>query len=138
MRSTHPLARRVAITGKAARDETFVVYATNRADDAHSHLRMVRRFLGQEPRALHYVPNTLAELTLVAAGMGMALIPASFEAFKIPNIAYRPVADFPDSYGLILVTRRNETSPAVQRFIEIARNSGRRQTSEKKTRRSKH
>jgi DNA-binding transcriptional LysR family regulator len=122
MRSTHPLARRAAITGKAARGETFVVYAAHAADDGH--LRVLRRFLGQEPRALHHVPNTLAVLTLAAAGLGIALIPASLETFKIPNIAYRPVVDFPDSYGLILVSRRNETSPAVERFIEIARNPG--------------
>jgi DNA-binding transcriptional LysR family regulator len=136
MRSIHPLARRVAVAGKAARDETFVVYARHRADDGH--LRVLRRFLGQEPRALHHVPNTLAVLTLAAAGMGVALIPASLKTFKIPNIAYRPTVDFPDRYGLILLSRRNETSPAVQRFIELARNSKGRQTSEKKTRRPKH
>jgi DNA-binding transcriptional LysR family regulator len=120
MRSTHSLARRVAIRGKAARDETFIVYAKHHADDGH--LRVLRRFLGQDPRALHHVPNTLAVLTLAAAGMGVALIPASLENFKIPHIAYRSTVEFPDSYDLILVSRRNETSPAVRRFIENARN----------------
>jgi DNA-binding transcriptional LysR family regulator len=135
MHSAHPLTRRGAITGMATRAETFIVYAAHAADDGH--LRVLRRFLGQEPRAVHRVPNTLAVLTLAAAGMGLTLVPASLETLKIPDIAYRPVLDFPVSYELILVSRRNETSPAVQRFVEIARNSRERRASEKKTRRTK-
>jgi hypothetical protein len=48
-------------------------------------------------------------------------VPASLETVNIPNIAYRPLADFPVSSDLVLVSRRNEPSPAVRRFIEIAR-----------------
>jgi DNA-binding transcriptional LysR family regulator len=80
--------------------------------------------LGQEPRVLHHVPDTLTVLTLAAAGVGLALIPASLETINIPNIAYRPLADFPVRSDLVLVSRRNEPSPAVRRFIEIARAPG--------------
>jgi DNA-binding transcriptional LysR family regulator len=66
----------------------------------------------------------MAASTFAAAGMGLALIPASLEIVNIPNIAYRPLADFPARFDLVLVSRRNEPSPAVRRFIEIARASG--------------
>jgi hypothetical protein len=56
--------------------------------------------------------------------MGLALVPGSLETINIPNIAYRPLADFPVRCDLVLVSRRNEPSPAVRRFIEIARTSG--------------
>jgi hypothetical protein len=46
------------------------------------------------------------------------------ETINIPNIAYRPLADFPVRCDLVLVSRRKEPSPAVRRFIEIARSSG--------------
>jgi hypothetical protein len=45
-------------------------------------------------RVLHYVPNTLTVLTLVAGGMALALVPASLETVNLPNIAYRPLTYF--------------------------------------------
>jgi DNA-binding transcriptional LysR family regulator len=122
MRSSHPLAGRAAVSAKALHGEAFVVYAADAADDGH--VRILRQLLGREPRVLHHVPNTLTVLTLAAAGVGLALIPASLETINIPNIAYRPLADFPVRSDLVLVSRRNEPSPAVRHFIEIARAPG--------------
>jgi DNA-binding transcriptional LysR family regulator len=135
LHANHALTHRSAITAMAVRDETFIIYAAHAADDAH--LKVLRRFLGQEPRAVHHVPNTLAVLALAAAGVGLALVPASLETLKIPNIAYRPVLNFPVNYELKLVSRRNETSSAIRHFIEIARKSGDVGHSRKKPRRSK-
>ncbi len=93
MRSSHPLVGRAAVPAKALDGEAFVVYAADAADDGH--VRILRQLLGQEPRVLHHVPNTLTVLTLAAAGVGLALIPASLETINIPNIAYRPLAVAP-------------------------------------------
>jgi DNA-binding transcriptional LysR family regulator len=122
MRSSHPLVGKAAVSGEALRGEVFVVYAAHAADDGM--VRILRQLLGEEPRVLHHVPNTLTVLTLAAAGMGLALVPGYLETLNIPNIAYRPLADFPLRSELVLVSRRNEPSPAVRRFIEIARTSG--------------
>jgi DNA-binding transcriptional LysR family regulator len=122
MGSSHPLVRRAAVSAEALRGEAFVVYAADAADDGL--VRILRQLLKEEPRVLHRVPNTLTVLTLVAAGVGLALVPSSMETINIPNIAYRPLADFPVRCDLVLVSRRAEQSPAVQRFIEIARSSG--------------
>ena len=118
MRSNHPLAGRAAVSVKTLGDEIFIVYAANAADDT------LRKILGQEPRILHRVQNTLTLLTLAAAGMGLALVPASLEIVNIPNIAYRPLADFSGYFDLVLVSRQNEPSPAVRSYIKIARASG--------------
>jgi DNA-binding transcriptional LysR family regulator len=64
------------------------------------------------------VPNTLTVLTLAAPGIGLALVPASLKNINIPNIAYRPLADFAVQSDLILMNRRNEPSPAVRRFAK--------------------
>jgi DNA-binding transcriptional LysR family regulator len=141
MRSNHPLAGRAAVSAKALHGEAFVVYAAHAADDGQ--VRLLRQLLGEEPRVLHHVPNTLTVLTLAAAGMGLALVPGSLETLNIPNVAYRPLADFPVRCDLVLVSRRNEPSPAVRHFIEIARASGggiahRRSVAPRGSRRSNH
>jgi DNA-binding transcriptional LysR family regulator len=122
MRSNHPLAGRAAVSVKTLGDEIFIVYAADAADDAQ--VEILRQLLGQDPRILHRVQNTLTVLTLAAAGMGLALVPASLEIVNIPNIAYRPLADFPGRFDLVLVSRQNEPSPAVRSYIKIARASG--------------
>jgi DNA-binding transcriptional LysR family regulator len=121
MRSNHQLVRLAAVPTEALLNEPFVVYATHPGDDGQ--VRILEHLLGRKPRVLHYVPNTLTVLTLAASGMGLALVPASLETVSIPNIAYRPLADFPVRYELILVSRRDEASPTVRRFVEIARAS---------------
>jgi DNA-binding transcriptional LysR family regulator len=123
MRSSDPLMARAEIPAQALRDAAFVVYAADADDDGM--VRILRRLLRAEPRVLHHVPNTLTVLTLVAAGIGLTLVPASLETVNIPNIAYRPLADFQLRSDLVLMSRPNETSPAVRRFIEIACGSAR-------------
>jgi DNA-binding transcriptional LysR family regulator len=119
MHSSHRLMRKRAISAEDLHGEAFVAYAANADDDGQ--VRLLRQILGEEPRIVHHAPNTVTVLTLAAAGMGLALVPASLEAVKIPNIAYRPLADSSANWELVLVSRRTEPSAAVQRFIEIAR-----------------
>jgi DNA-binding transcriptional LysR family regulator len=119
MHSGHRLMRKRAISAEDLHGEAFVAYAANADDDGQ--VRLLRQILGEEPRIVHHAPNTVTVLTLAAAGMGLALVPASLEAVKIPNIAYRPLADSSANWELVLVSRRTEPSAAVQRFIEIAR-----------------
>ena len=64
----------------------------------------------------------LATLSLVAAGLGVTLIPASMQRIGIDGVAYRAVER---KAGLVaplnLAYRRGETAPAVHRFIALAR-----------------
>ena len=48
-------------------------------------------------------------------------VPGSLQTVNIPNISYRPLANYSVQCDLVLVNRRNEPSAAVRRFIEIAR-----------------
>jgi DNA-binding transcriptional LysR family regulator len=64
----------------------------------------------------------LATLSLVAAGLGVTLIPASMRRMGIEGVAYRPLDR---KAGLIaplnLACRRGENAPAVRRFIALVR-----------------
>jgi DNA-binding transcriptional LysR family regulator len=122
MRSVHPPAGKATLPAEALRGEGFVVYAANAGDDGL--VRILRQLLREEPRVLHHMPNTLTVLTLAAAGVGLALVPGSLASINIPDIEYRPLADFRVRCDLVLMSRRNEPSPAVRRFIEIARTVG--------------
>src|SRR5438270_359308 len=77
---------------------------------------------GYSPRIGQEAPRMLATLSLVAAGFGVTLIPASMQRIGIDGVAYRAVER---KAGLVaplnLAYRRGETAPAACRFIALAR-----------------
>jgi DNA-binding transcriptional LysR family regulator len=121
MTTDHKLAARKVLRANALRDEAFIGYASPTGVDGP--VRVLRQILGKEPRVLHTAPTILALLTFAASGVGLALVPTPFQNMAIPNIAYRPLAHFSGRAELVMVSRQNERSPAVRRFIEIARAS---------------
>ena len=119
MRSNHRLIEKSAISPRDLRGEAFVVYGAHADDQGPD--KLLRQVLGEEPRVLHREQHTLTVLTLAAAGVGLALVPGSLQTVNIPNITYRRLINCSLQCDLVLVSRRNESSPATRRFIEIAR-----------------
>src|ERR1700692_3530192 len=62
MRSNHRLIERSSISPKDLRGEAFVVDAANAADEGP--VKLLRQVLGEEPRLLHHVQNTITVITL--------------------------------------------------------------------------
>jgi DNA-binding transcriptional LysR family regulator len=121
MTPDHKLAGRRVLRANTLCGEAFIVYAAHAGDDGQ--VRLLRQILGKEPRIVHSVPTILTLLALTASGVGLALVPTPFQSMTIANIAYRPLAHFSGRAELVMVSRRNERSPAVRRFIETARAS---------------
>ncbi|MDR3438758.1 LysR substrate-binding domain-containing protein [Telmatospirillum sp.] len=119
MAADNPLSDEASLTSAGLADERFILYAAHGADVGQ--LIVLRQLLGREPRIVHRVANTLTVLTMVAAGLGLALVPGPIGAVGIDNITYRPLADFDLPSELVLLSRASETSCAVKAFVEMAR-----------------
>jgi DNA-binding transcriptional LysR family regulator len=77
---------------------------------------------GFEPHIVAEVEQMLISINLVAAGVGISLVPASIREIRQEGIAYCPVADAPSLIApLTLVYRRGEARPLVTDFIELSR-----------------
>jgi DNA-binding transcriptional LysR family regulator len=78
---------------------------------------------GFEPLIIAEVEQMLTSMNLVAAGVGISLVPASIREIRQEGIAYCPVLDAPSLVApLTLVYRRGEARPIVTDFIELSRN----------------
>ena len=115
----HALAGVTAVPVAALRGEPFILFAAGPRDEAL--LKVIRHALGSEPRIAHRVANTISVIAMVAAGLGVAMLPGSMATIRFPNIQYRPLADFDDPAGLVLLSRMDETAGAVQAYVRIAR-----------------
>ncbi len=60
-------------------------------------------------------------LALVAAGLGVSLAPATFDALKGAGIAYRGLRPAGPVLTTIIAWRREGGSALVQRFLRVAR-----------------
>jgi DNA-binding transcriptional LysR family regulator len=69
-------------------------------------------------------PRILSTLNLVAAGLGVSIVPESLSRLQMDGVHYRPLASEPPLHApLILACRRGEQSAAVQRFIDLVQGS---------------
>lgn len=115
----HPLAASAALAPKSLRKEPFIVYAAHGADVGQ--LDHVRQLLGREPQVAHRAANTLTVLTMVAAGLGVALVPQPLSEVRIAGLTYRPLTGFSQRSDLVLLSRAGETSGAVNAFLTLVR-----------------
>jgi DNA-binding transcriptional LysR family regulator len=58
---------------------------------------------------------------LVGAGLGISLVPGSFQRMKVQGVAYRPLTDASPTIDLIAAWRRDNTSPLLGRIAEEIR-----------------
>jgi DNA-binding transcriptional LysR family regulator len=120
----HPLiaspARPLALGALAG--ETFILYRRPVGPGLHDAIIAACQRAGFSPAIGQEAPRMLATLSLVAAGLGVTLVPDSMRRLRVHGIVYRPLDG---SAGLVaplnLAYRRGESSPAAQRFIALAR-----------------
>lgn len=80
------------------------------------------RRAGFTPRIGQEAPRITSALGLVAAGLGVCLVPASMLRVRMDGVAYRPlVAAEAPVVVLDLAVRRDATSPVLRNFLALAR-----------------
>ena len=116
----HALAalRRVPLARLAG--EPFVLFPRAQAPGFHDLLIRSASVSGAPVRVVQYAPEMLTIIGLVAAGIGISLVPASVAALTLEGVTYRPVAGAPSS-ELVAVTRADDDSQLVRAFVEQAR-----------------
>ena len=118
----HRLAAEPVIEMTDLRTEDFVLYA-----DSHSAVNeAVQRSCkeaGFVPRKEHEAPGTSALLALVAAGLGVALVPASVRAVPLAGVVFRDVVDAA-TIELACAWRAESPSPVVHAVLDALEAAG--------------
>ncbi len=122
----HPLARRALVDVSDLSAEMFVIVAPDDASVFHDQVVALCRRAGFVPRVAGRVPDVQAAIALVAAGLGISLVPAAVQAFKRKAVAYRPLRPHTFSVEMGLAWRRDDDSALVQQFRRVARETARR------------
>src|SRR6201996_4374666 len=111
----HPLAGRERVQLSDLRDDPFITYPPQHRSVVYEAVIDACRRAGFFPRTLDEVAETSTLVSFVAAGLGVALVPASVQHLRITGATYLPLAGMTREVELALATRAGETSPHVAR-----------------------
>ncbi len=119
----HPLAVDSApLTLQALARETLIVYpSTPRPSYADQQLSVLRDH-ALEPKAIHEVRELQTALGLVAAQVGVTLVPESVAGLRSQGVVYRRLSGAAASSPIIMSQRLQDNSETTLLFSGIARN----------------
>ncbi|MGI8334789.1 LysR substrate-binding domain-containing protein [Actinomadura scrupuli] len=113
----HPLAglRHVGVTD--LRDADLIVHSADRRSVMYDVVLGLFRDAGVEPRIRHEVGETSTLITLVAGGLGVAVVPEPVTALALEGVVFRPLAQPVVSVDLAIAHRTDRTEPHLARAV---------------------
>lgn len=124
--ANHPLASAdTAVPVTALRDERFINYSDTLSSATHRVVLATCLDAGFAPRTTQAVADTHTLVSLVAAGIGVALVPAATQHFAVTGVEYRQLANRPPSIELAVAWLGElEGRPILANFIRLATGDG--------------
>ncbi|MGH8240118.1 MAG: LysR substrate-binding domain-containing protein, partial [Steroidobacteraceae bacterium] len=104
--------------------ETFILYKRPGGPGLYDTIITACRGAGFSPHVGQEAPRIISTLNLVAAGLGVSLVPESLRRLQMDGVVYRRLADNAQlTAPLILACRRGENAASVQRFIDLVQST---------------
>jgi DNA-binding transcriptional LysR family regulator len=123
--ATRKTARAVSLA--ELRDEGFILVRQPGAPGLYANLLALCEAQGFRPRIAAEVERMVTSLNLVAAGAGIAVVPASMRGLHPHAVVYLPLADgTPLDAPLTLVYRTADAVGPAAHFLKIARDTARK------------
>jgi len=122
----HPLAidPSTPLPLAALATEAFVLYRRRVGLGLYDAILVACREAGFSPQVVQEAPRMTATLSLVAAGLGVSIVPASMQRLRGDGIVYRELSECRSLVApLHLATRVGDTSSVLERFRELVLNA---------------
>ncbi|MCY1504091.1 HTH-type transcriptional regulator BenM [compost metagenome] len=121
LRADHPLVPQSAdgLSIAALAGEPFVFFPRSYGTGLYDNLMELARQAGFTPAIAQEAGEAMTIIGLVAAGMGVSMLPASFRRTRVDGVVYRTLSDPGATTSVWLVRRRDERSPLVQSFVDL-------------------
>lgn len=109
-----------ALAVRALRDEPFVMYPQDSGTGIYDQIMALCRQAGFVPRVVQEVHSATTIMGLVAAGLGVTLVPGSFKSISAHGITYRPLLEKEAKSALWLAHRLDAKSEPEREFLSLA------------------
>jgi DNA-binding transcriptional LysR family regulator len=117
----HPLAARDGVRVADLADADLIVHAADRRSVMYDVVIGLFRDAGLDPHVRHEVGETSTLVTLVAGGLGVAVVPEPVTALALDGVVYRPLVRPATAVELAVAHRSDRTEPHLLRTIDVIR-----------------
>jgi len=118
-------ARPAALPLKRLAHETFILYGPA-GSGLHDATVIACRAAGFSPRIGQEAPRITSALSLVASGLGIAVVPASLQQMRMDGVIYRRLKGAGQPKAILsLASRRGDASAVVRQFVNLVKATSR-------------
>lgn len=121
--ASHPAATRAVFRLKDMRDDTFILFPPTIGPLFDSVVTACRK-AGFEPVLGQAAFHIGSIVTLVAAELGVSIVPSSMRQLHLDGVTFRELTDEVPAIKLAVARRRGDTSLAVRNFVALALSQG--------------
>ena len=118
---SHPAAKQDSVRIKTLADELFIAPPRQPGWDYSDAAFQLLRDNGIKPRIGQEAVQMLTIASLVAGGLGVALVPASFSNLRLPGVTYRPIKGRSPTTDLAMVWKRDSRASTLRAFLNVLR-----------------
>lgn len=122
---TLPVNHRLALSEKVSLrelvKEPFILFPRSQAPGLYDQIISLCQQADFSPIVAQEAIQMQTIVSLVAAEMGIAIVPASLQNLQRTGVVYKAVEELTPKVAIAMMWRSLDTSPATQRFLEVAR-----------------
>lgn len=115
----HPLAERARLTVRDLAHEPFVLFPPDLAPGLHAQVMALCRRAGFSPRVVEESRELYTSVSLVEAGVGVSILPASVEKLGWKNVRYRALGAREAETRISAAWRRDRSRPVILAFMRV-------------------
>ena len=119
--SGHSLGGRISAPLSALAEETFVLFPRELNPGYYNSIIAACIRSGFTPKLGQEAPQIVATIPLVAAGLGVSVVPQSITRIHPDGVVYLSIDGDAPRALISLARRRDDRSPAVRNFVTVAR-----------------
>ncbi|MCW5702876.1 MAG: LysR family transcriptional regulator [Bradyrhizobium sp.] len=117
--SGHPLTRQKTISVNELSGSDFLVFPRSRNFGFYNKVIDLCTHAGFMPNIVQEISPLESQIGLVAAGVGVAIVPSVAQKFRLTEVEFRPLRERTAYVEFAMAWRKSNTSPAVRAFIEV-------------------
>jgi len=115
----HRLAQAKRVSIADLRHEDFVAYPASVGAGLIDLLHQLSRAAGFTPNVVQEVSEASTQIGLVAAGLGLAILPSPLQCVRIEGVCHVPISDANAHLSLGIAVAQDRRSPQIDRFLAV-------------------
>jgi DNA-binding transcriptional LysR family regulator len=117
---THPFSVQTKVSLSTLASESFILFPAKMGPIFYEQIITICQQAGFRPKVTQEAVQMQTIIGLVAAGLGIAIVPASLQNFHRSGVIYRPLQEQIPKTGLYLAWRQHDYSPVIREFLRLA------------------